>query len=62
MKRRKCLRNNIVLLLGKASKFGGPSIIVRINKNYTMKLIQYGGDVPMSALIVSIPFMKQFME
>ena len=27
-----------------------------------MKLIQYGGDVPMSVLIVSIPFMKQFME
>ena len=27
-----------------------------------MKLIQCRGDVPMSALIVSIPFIKQFME
>ncbi|EEK72310.1 hypothetical protein bcere0007_31710 [Bacillus mycoides] len=31
-------------------------------KNYTMKLIQCKGDVPMSALIVSIPLKKQFME
>ncbi len=27
-----------------------------------MKLISCRGDVPMSALIVSIPSMKQFME
>ncbi|WP_276567459.1 hypothetical protein [Bacillus cereus] len=27
-----------------------------------MKLIQCRGDVSMSALIVSIPFIKQFME
>jgi len=27
-----------------------------------MNLIEFKGDVPMSALIVSIPFIKQFME